>query len=145
MHNDAKNFSNEQLVSQSSEEQTSADGSCTARRENFAEWDNTPFSRRAIDAAEDGRIKAGALLNTLDRVYAVTRGLEQICKLAAANRVQEEHWKDREQDDDTQPPMSPNTVEGLLALGEAAAGMIVNDIHHVSDWLDKYGIREGQQ
>jgi hypothetical protein len=30
MHNDAKNFSNEQLVSQSSEEQTSADG--TTRR-----------------------------------------------------------------------------------------------------------------
>ena len=114
-------------------------------KQNFVEWNNTPFSTRAIEAAQDGRIKAGPLLATLDRVHAVTRGLQQICKLAAANRCQEGHWEHGGQGDDIQPPLAPDTIEGLLALGEAAARMIVDDIHDVSGWLDKYGIREEQQ
>jgi hypothetical protein len=114
-------------------------------QQNFVEWGNSPFSDAVLSAAHEGRLNSGALLDALEKAHAVSRGLEQICKLAQANAVQEQAWQDKGEDDGVQPPIGINTIESLLALGEVAARMIVSDVERVSTWADKYGIREGQQ
>ncbi len=116
-------------------------------KENFVEWGNSPFSKRAIEAALRGHLNnSGPLLNSLERIHAVSRGLEQIFKIAQANRIQELAWRDKDEDDtETQPPLAGSTVEGLLALGEVVARMIAADVDDISRWADKHGVREVQE
>ncbi len=113
-------------------------------QENFVEWDQSPFSERAKKAALQGNLDCALpLVSTLEDAKAAFRGLEQICKIANANRVQEFAWRDKDDDDESiQPPMGINTVESLLALGEVVSRMFVSDIDRVSDWMDKHAIRE---
>jgi hypothetical protein len=57
--------------------------------------------------------------------------------------VQQQAWADKDDDDDSlQPPMTINTVESLLALGEVVSGMLVSSIEQTSTWVDKYGVLE---
>jgi hypothetical protein len=82
-------------------------------------------------------------VGALKDIHAASRGLEQICKIANANTLQEHAWRDKDEDDESvQPPMAVNTVEALLALGEVVSRMIVSDIERVSRWLDDHGIKE---
>jgi hypothetical protein len=112
-------------------------------RKNFVEWGNSPFSERAFEAAREGRLNSWPLLDTLEQVHAVTRGLEQIFKIAQANGVQQLAWEDKDDEDTSeQPPLAANTVESLLALGEVVSRMLVSSIEKTSSWADKYGIRE---
>lgn len=112
-------------------------------QKNFVEWGNSPFSERAFEAAREGRLNAGGFLRTLEDIHAATRGLEQIFKIAQANGVQQQAWRDKDDDDTSeQPPLAMNTVESLLALGEVVSRMLVSSIEKTSSWADKYGIRE---
>lgn len=113
-------------------------------KENFVEWGNSPFSERAFDAAHHGNITtAWPMLDRLEEVHAISRGLEQIFKIAQANRVQEIAWDEKDHDDESmQPPMSVNTVESLLALGEIVARSMVREVERLSQWVDKHGIAE---
>jgi hypothetical protein len=111
--------------------------------ENFVEWDQSPFSKLAREAANQGRLRCSPLLDVLQDIHAASRGLEQIFKIANANRVQEMAWCDKDEDDESlQAPMEVNTVEALLALGGVVSKIIVNDIERVSKWLDNHGVRE---
>ncbi|OUL68701.1 hypothetical protein [Paraburkholderia hospita] len=113
-------------------------------QENFVEWGNQQFSDRVRNAARKGLVRETApLLDALQEIHAASRGLEQICKIAQANRVQEESWRDKDDDDESmQPPMSINTVEALLALGEVVSRSMVGNVERLSNWLEKYGVKE---
>ena len=112
-------------------------------KQNFLEWGNSPFSKRAFKAAHEERLSSAPLLATLERVHAITRGLTQICKIAQANAVQQAAWEEREEDDtEIQPPLALNTVESLLALGEVVSGMLTSEIESISAWIERHGISE---
>lgn len=111
-------------------------------QQNFVECGLTLFSDRVVTAAREGHLSAGPLLGVLQDFHAVTRGLEQICKIAAANRVQELAWRDRDADNPMEPPLNVNTVESLLALGEVAAKNMHSEIDRLSDWLEENAIKE---
>jgi hypothetical protein len=114
-----------------------------AERENFLECACSPFSERVARAAMVGRLRAGPLVDSLSRIQAISRGLQTIFRIAHTNAVQQSAWDDRDADDEgTQPPMAPNTIESLLVLGDAVSGMIVGDIEHISEWADKHGVME---
>ncbi|CAJ2828687.1 hypothetical protein LRP76_01405 [Burkholderia pseudomallei] len=111
-------------------------------RENFLDCRFPIFSARVSDAAANGTfMNAGPLLNNLERTYAVVRGLEQIFVIARANMVIESTSRSSEEDETTEPPLNPVTVEALVAMGAAVSGLLVRDIEDLSDWAEKHAVQ----
>ena len=108
-------------------------------QKNFVEWGYPQFSDRAIEAARRGHLNAEPLLDLLQKTHDVSRALEQIFKIAQENRFREFAW---DVDDSLEPPMSPNTIESLLALGQVASAILESAVGRISTWLEKHGIRE---
>jgi hypothetical protein len=111
-------------------------------QKNFVEWGCPQFSERAIEAARHGHLNAEPLLSLLQKTHDVSRGLEQIFKIAQNNRTRELEWEHRDPDDPMEPPIRPNTIESLLALGQVASAMLEIEVGRVSVWLEKHGIQE---
>ncbi|HEM7801748.1 hypothetical protein [Burkholderia cenocepacia] len=110
--------------------------------ENFLDSRFPVFSERVSDAAADDLlVRAGPLLNHLERAYAVVHGLEHIFAIARANLVQETSYRSAGEGCEVEPPLQPTTVEALLAMGAAVSGMLVQDIGALSDWADEYAVR----
>ncbi|MCT7922349.1 MULTISPECIES: hypothetical protein [Burkholderia] len=110
--------------------------------ENFLDSRFPVFSERVSDAAaDDSLVRAGPLLNRLERAYAVVHGLEQIFAIARANLVQESLYRNAGEGCEVEPPLKPTTVEALLAMGAAVSGLLVQDIGALSDWADEHAVR----
>ncbi|CAJ3304187.1 Uncharacterised protein [Burkholderia pseudomallei] len=113
--------------------------------ENFLDSRFPIFSARVSEAAKDGTLtNAGPLLNNLERTFVMVRGLEQIFAIARGNMVQEHIYRNSEGDGSVEPPLSPTSVEALLAMGAAVSQSLVKDIEGLSDWAEKYVLLDGQ-
>jgi len=113
-------------------------------KKSFVEQRNSPFSSRVLEAAHKGELHTSApLLDSLEKIHTITRGFEQIFKIAHTNGAQWDAWEQRDESDVAmQPPMAPSTVEALLVLGETVSGMLISEINSIAAWAEKHGIRD---
>lgn len=106
-------------------------------RQNFIAWEDGPFSDRVIEAAREGRLgNTWAVLDIAAKTVAVSRGLQQICRIAKLNRLEEIAWSERDDDESADPPLPAETVESLLSLGEVAAQMLASEVERLGGRLE---------
>lgn len=109
---------------------------------NFLEYKYSLFSDGAVDAADNGRLKAARLIRDLDRINDIAKGLEQVFKIARANVVQRDCFTDRVDDEAVEPPLSNYAIDCLLGLGQAISAMVVQDIEFTASWANKHGAED---
>lgn len=101
---------------------------------NFLDGDVSMFSKSIRQAVRTDRLRAGPLVNCVDRTYRICTGLSTILKIASNNKLQEDGPISDE------PPLSPNTVYTLLDVGEVLTTMLAEEIEDLAKWAEQHGI-----
>jgi len=110
------------------------------KAKNFLEYSSGPFPASITKVAYQRPMNAGPMIACLERIQPIMRGLEQVFKIAANNRIQESGFDDDLLDDDEMAPLSPNTIDALLQMGCAISAMVADEITDLASWARDHAL-----